>query len=105
MCLHIKQTFKNKKEAINFSKKPLIAKEDIRVYKALAFTILLNQRVSPIKRFPFNKGFHYTNGKFSFDFFRGYGFTSLSILRGFHSNKTRKSAEEWETGLVITMYI
>lgn len=109
MCLIIKG-FKLKGDAIRFSKKPEVAKEDIIVYKVILSSgyPLYRERLAGFK---YEKGFHYYqtgNKPFTFD----YGRVSprnwaLLISVGLHSCKTRQNAKNRAElgGKVVKMII
>lgn len=77
MCLYVERDFKTKKEAIAFSKKPLIAKEDITVYK-----ILDRGFFSPYRDFKYKRGEEY---KATFSFFVTSISHDLEVHSGLHA--------------------
>lgn len=80
MCLYVDKIFHTKKEAIEFYNKPLIAKEEIKVYKLLCLEN--GKYYSPHRSYRYYKGFQYTESKFSKRF---NCFNELCISKGLHA--------------------
>lgn len=103
MCLTINKIFKTKKQAKEYSSKPLIAKKDIIVYK-----VLRKNNTSRYKRFKFKKGYQYTNDKFGFSYYDYYKYYDsykpiiklwkLSIEEGLHSCIDKNSTNQHNHG-------
>lgn len=93
MCLRISKKFNTKREAVEFSKNPSIAKRDIIVYKGLD-DYSDSVYFTPHQQFPFHKGFHYyqTGKKFTFEIISSNSGHDCSIYRGLHSCKNEKTA-------------
>lgn len=105
MCLTIRG-FKTRKEAREF--KPLIAKEDIKVYKNLR-----HNGYSPYQTFKYEKGFHYSVEKFGKTVDWSYDHPSypsvknwyLQIDKGLHSYTSLAKAKESFDCKTVVMYV
>lgn len=95
MCLIIDKKFETEKEANEFSKKPLIAEVDIKVYK-----VINKGNLSPYREFKYEKGWHYyqksKNNPFTFNIYQNWweNTYNLSVLAGLHSFKNFKDAQD-----------
>ena len=93
MCLIIEQKFETRREAREFSKKPLIAQKNIRVYKILEKD--QNIFVSPYRGFTYTQGKQYSV-KFSFDIdINHFSYKwEIAIKKGLHVFTSSISATE-----------
>lgn len=103
MCLTVKEGFKTRKEAREY--KPLIAKEDIKVYKVVNL-----ENKSPYFSFYYEKGYHYASN-FSKNIVN-YSRWHIKINKGLHSFIKYKKAKERKNNFlssddfkIIIMYI
>lgn len=96
MCLAVVKKFKTKKEAVEFSKKPLIAKRNIVVYKLLKGTT--KGFKSPFKKVAYETGVNYKVNKFSFGLvkFQKYGCWVLVVNQGIHTFATSECAKRFK---------
>lgn len=85
MCLKIKETFKTRAEAREFTKAPLIAKKDIVVYKILVF--YENKYYSPYRSVQYYKNEIKHVKKFSFNIVDICGKWHVDVNKGLHSHK------------------
>lgn len=106
MCLTVNERFKSKEAAIAAASNPLIAKEDIIVYKALgAFRNDEKTRArSPHRFFEFEKGYHYYQDDDTFGF--RYNFDAweaewkIVIHEGLHACLKKSRAENHSKNVV-----
>lgn len=105
MCLRVDKTFKIREEVREFFNKPLIAKKEIKVHKVLCFEN--NKYYSPYRGMKYQKGFHYTNNKFTKDIFFCIDRWYLNINAGLHSFVFGKIPPQYSSTSykVVEMYI
>ncbi len=105
MCLTLKQRFKTLKEAKEASKKPLIAKKDIIVYKSLYRN--RTGGYTPFRQFQMAEGEHYYQTGKPFGFKLGhvsYGYY-VSIHSGLHACINRQRAARIDGNLTVKMIV
>lgn len=108
MCLAIEKTFKRREDARAFTKKPMIAKKNIYVYKYLE----ANDEIkisdididginkedfwySPFRGAPYLPGATHQVDKFSFEVTKVYNNWGVNINKGLHSFLTKEDAEKY----------
>ena len=108
MCLHSLKHYKTKKEALQASKKPLIAEKDITVYKRLN----LNDN-SPYQFFKYEKGYEYIEHSFLKDETKVFYIWQVKEYyfiknKGFHAYRSKNKAEAFRntyTQKIVKMVI
>lgn len=90
MCLYIEKNFKTRQQARDFTKKPLIAKRNITVYKTLDQVTYLEKTkktigYSPFQSYRYEKGKTYKVKKFSFEIVSDVCYWNVKIHKGLHA--------------------
>lgn len=110
MCLKIQKTFASEHKARKFARAPLIAEEDVKVYK-----VLRKNGLSPHQDFKYEKGYHYSVKRFTYKlnwFVNGrtkYDF-EVRIYEGLHSYRIKTAAHKvnptgtWNK-MIVAMYV
>ena len=87
MCLIIKEKFKSAMVALEYSEKPKIATEDIKVFKVLNNDRRMNCIGSPFQYEQYSKGELKTSEKFTFSGTQFGDECELGVEQGLHSYK------------------
>lgn len=110
MCLRIQNKFKNTIEAEKYFKNPLIAKEEIKVYKVLEQSETAPYTYySPYQKFTYKQGYQYTENELTY-FYDPFS-KILEIHQGLHAYTTLNSANYTKNSylgnnrVIIEMYI